>query len=75
MGANETKTFNRWLDGGGDALDARLGELFRNVAAPEPLSGAELGRVAARLRSRPMPRIRGLQYAVLLATGIRSLRF
>ena len=71
MGALAAKTFNRWLDGGdGDALDSRLGELFRNVSAPEPLGGAELDRVAARLRSRTTPRLRALQYAVLLATGM-----
>ncbi|HEX6765176.1 MAG TPA: hypothetical protein VF103_06850 [Polyangiaceae bacterium] len=70
MGATETRTFNRWRDGGGDALDARLGKLFRNVPEPEPLAAVELGRVAARLTSRATPPIRALQYAVLLATGM-----
>ncbi len=70
MGATETRMFNRWSDGGGDSLDARLGELFRKVSAPEPLGGVELARVAARLRPSVVPRTRPFHYAVLLATGM-----
>jgi hypothetical protein len=70
MAENEVRTFDRWRESGRDALDTRLGELFRNVPGPESLPPAELARVAARLRSRVTPRIRALNYAALIATGM-----
>src|SRR5688500_9068989 len=70
MEANEMTTPCRFIDAEGDSVDARIGELFRSVRAPEPLVPAELARVGARLRARSAPRVPAIRYAVLLATGM-----
>ena len=62
----------RLVDGGsGDALDARLGALFENVAAPEALAAHDLARVRHRLtprRSGPAPWL--VRHALLLGVGL-----
>lgn len=42
----------RWVDSDDSAQEGRLGELFRSVVDPKPLSPAALARIQARLRSR-----------------------
>jgi hypothetical protein len=70
MEANEMTRPSRFIDAEGDSVDARIGELFRSVRAPEPLAPAELARVGVRLRARSAPRVPAIRYAVLLATGM-----
>jgi hypothetical protein len=70
MSRTEVNTISRFIDAEGDSVDARIGELFRNAPSPEPLGAAELARVGARLRTRSVPRIPAIRYALLLATGM-----
>jgi len=70
MRAHEAKTLNRFIDAEGDSVDARLGELFRNIERPAPLSPAELARVHARLSTRSASSPKPIRYVALLATGM-----
>jgi hypothetical protein len=70
MSGPEVNTISRFIDAEGDSVDARIGELFRNVRSPEPLGAAALARVGARLRARSAPRVPAIRYALLLATGM-----
>lgn len=70
MRSYEQKTLNRFIDARGDSVDARIGELFRNVERPEPLSSAELDRVQARLTARRGSFPKPIRYVPLLATGM-----
>ena len=70
MSGTDEKTHHRFVDVEGDSLDGRIGELFRNVRHPEPLGGAELERVGARLQAVRASSTPPIRYAVLLATGM-----
>jgi hypothetical protein len=64
----------RWAEGApDDELDARLGELFRDASAEEPLSKRALAAVALRLERRSDVGMRAFfRYATLLAIGMLS---
>jgi hypothetical protein len=70
MRSHQEKTLTRFIDSGGDAVDARIGELFRNVERPEPLPPSELERIHARFTARYVPGPKPIRYAALLATGM-----
>jgi hypothetical protein len=70
MRAHEAKTLRRFIDAGGDSVDVRIGELFRNAPRPEPLDPSELGRVRARLAARYAAGPEPIRHAALLATGM-----
>jgi hypothetical protein len=71
---DERSPVTRWAEGApDDELDARLGELFRNASAEEPLSKRALAAVALRLERRGDVGMRAFfRYATLLAIGMLS---
>ena len=70
MRSQEAKAPNRFIDTDGDSVDARIGELFRNLERAEPLVSSELERVHARLTGRYASGPTPIRYAALLATGM-----
>jgi tetratricopeptide (TPR) repeat protein len=71
---HERLPVTRWAEGApDDELDGRLGELFRDAGAAEPLSKRELAAVALRFeRHRDAGKRTFFRYATLLAIGMLS---
>jgi hypothetical protein len=70
MRSHQEKTLTRFIDSEADSVDARIGELFRSIERPAPLSPSELERVHVRLTARHTSTPKAIRYVPLLATGM-----
>jgi hypothetical protein len=69
MEPSDAKT-SRFVDTASDPLEARIGNVLRQLAPPEPLRAVELARVRARLVPPSRAAVQPIRYAALLATGM-----